>query len=344
MADAVTINGVSHQIAVTGDENWGTYMNATINACSQALQRSGGNFTLTADIDFGTSYGLKVEYIISQSTNPASAGVIRFANDEGLKWRNAANDGDVLFNVDANDEFDFNGSALSATELGYLAGTTSTIQSQFTAINTALGTTVLDGLTPSRAIISDGAGDFNVSAATSTEVGYLSGVTSAIQTQFTNANSADTAINSSLSFIGAHFTRDSDLHFPSGSANVVDFATEIYDTGSDVTTGGTWRYTVPSDGYYRVSTFITLDNGTDFSDGEFMSVDLYKGGTVFKSLYMVQCQATGAMVARGGGATTVQLNTSDEIDIRLYQDSGSAVNVVSGNSATWIAIERISDR
>ena len=38
-------------------------------------------------------------------------------------------------------------------------------------------------LTASRALVSDGNGDVSVSAVTSTEIGYLDGVTSAIQTQ-----------------------------------------------------------------------------------------------------------------------------------------------------------------
>ena len=38
-------------------------------------------------------------------------------------------------------------------------------------------------LTASRALVSDGNGDVSVSAVTSTEIGYLDGVSSAIQTQ-----------------------------------------------------------------------------------------------------------------------------------------------------------------
>ena len=41
-------------------------------------------------------------------------------------------------------------------------------------------------LTASRALVSDGNGDVSVSAVTSTEIGYLDGVTSAIQTQLDN--------------------------------------------------------------------------------------------------------------------------------------------------------------
>lgn len=51
------------------------------------------------------------------------------------------------------------------------------------------GTIQIPGLTASRAIVTDGSSDLAVSATTSTEIGYVSGVTSAIQTQL-NAKQA----------------------------------------------------------------------------------------------------------------------------------------------------------
>ena len=49
-------------------------------------------------------------------------------------------------------------------------------------------------LTASRALVSDGSGDVSVSAVTSTEVGYLDGVTSAIQTQLDTKTTAGFAV------------------------------------------------------------------------------------------------------------------------------------------------------
>jgi len=49
-------------------------------------------------------------------------------------------------------------------------------------------------LTASRALVSDGSGDVSVSAVTSTEVGYLDGVTSAIQTQIDTKTTAGFAV------------------------------------------------------------------------------------------------------------------------------------------------------
>ena len=51
------------------------------------------------------------------------------------------------------------------------------------ASSAAIAFSKMADLTESRALVSDGSGDVSVSAVTSTEVGYLDGVTSAIQTQ-----------------------------------------------------------------------------------------------------------------------------------------------------------------
>ena len=78
-------------------------------------------------------------------------------------------------------------SAVTSTELGYLSGVTSAIQTQLgtkapTASPTFSGT-ITTPLTASRAVVTGASSELAASAATATEVGYLSGVTSAIQTQ-----------------------------------------------------------------------------------------------------------------------------------------------------------------
>ncbi|MDB4453561.1 hypothetical protein N9123_01400 [Pseudomonadales bacterium] len=58
----------------------------------------------------------------------------------------------------------------------------------------AIAFSKMENLTASRALVSDGSGDVSVSAVTSTEVGYLDGVTSAIQTQINTKTTAGFAV------------------------------------------------------------------------------------------------------------------------------------------------------
>lgn len=81
-------------------------------------------------------------------------------------------------------------SSVTSTELGYVSGVTSAIQTQINSkqatITGAASTIVSSDLSVSKALQSDASGKVSASSVTSTELGYVSGVTSAIQTQLGN--------------------------------------------------------------------------------------------------------------------------------------------------------------
>jgi len=78
-------------------------------------------------------------------------------------------------------------SAVTSTEVGYLDDVSSNIQTQLDAKQatiTGSATTIdTESLTASKAVISNSSQKIAVSATTDTELGYVSGVTSALQTQ-----------------------------------------------------------------------------------------------------------------------------------------------------------------
>ena len=86
-------------------------------------------------------------------------------------------------------------SDVTSTELGYLDGVSSNIQTQLDAKQatiTGSATTIdTESLTADRAVISNGSQKIAVSDVTSTELGYLDGVTSAIQTQLDAKQASD---------------------------------------------------------------------------------------------------------------------------------------------------------
>lgn len=96
-------------------------------------------------------------------------------------------------------------SAVTSTELGYLAGVTSNIQSQLNSkqgtVSGGASSIISSDLTANRALVSNANGKVGVSNVTATEVGYLSGVTSNIQTQ----------INNKLSLTGGNLTGSIDV-------------------------------------------------------------------------------------------------------------------------------------
>lgn len=78
-------------------------------------------------------------------------------------------------------------SAVTPTELGYVSGVTSAIQTQINAkapsASPTFSGTITTPLTASRAMVTGASSELAVSATTATELGYVSGVTSAVQTQ-----------------------------------------------------------------------------------------------------------------------------------------------------------------
>jgi hypothetical protein len=157
MSISLTLNGSSYIIPTPGELGWGSNLDAFFVAIpAGCLQKTGGSFTLTAETNFGTGFGLKTAYLKSQSLNIASTGILRLANGDSISWRDNLNTLDIPLSVNSSNQLTFNGNPVGGT---------------------------LPALTINRAVISNGSGALAVSPTTSTEIGYVSGVTGAIQTQ-----------------------------------------------------------------------------------------------------------------------------------------------------------------
>lgn len=79
------------------------------------LQKAGGNFTLTADVNFGANYGLISSYFKSRSSNIADSGAIRLSRTDVINFRNQANSGNLPLGVDASNNLTWNGVAIATS-------------------------------------------------------------------------------------------------------------------------------------------------------------------------------------------------------------------------------------
>lgn len=234
----VTWAGSSYNIPnQRGDTPWSGLSDFAIAVAAKGLNTGGGNFTLLADVNTGATFGFVSAYFKSRTANIATAGVLRLAKTDVIDWRNNANGANLPLGINVSDQLTFNSVILAtaaatltasralvsdgsgnitvatttATEIGYVNGVTSAIQTQ---INTkATGTinsgganrmayysaataiTALPALAINKAIVSDASGLLDVSTTSATELGYVTGVTSAIQTQI---NSVSTVANAAL--------------------------------------------------------------------------------------------------------------------------------------------------
>lgn len=165
-------------------------------------------------------------------------------------------------------------SVVTSQELGWLSGVTSSLHSQLSSkqatITGAASSVTSNNLTASRSLISDASGKIASSSVTSTEHAYLSGVTSAIQTQL-NGKAASSHTHT--------------------ASQITDFLNKVYPVGaiylSTVSTspatlfGGTWsqiqnRFLVASGSSYGAGT-------TGGSDAHTHTSAPHKHGAGFES-------------------------------------------------------------
>lgn len=256
MSSNITFNGVTYSIPDDGDFNWGPDLTAYFIAiASGALQKTGGTFTLGAETDFGASFGLKSLYFKSRHANPAAAGQIRLGNTESISWRNNANGADLALSSNASDALIFNSKNVLFSALGLIVNAdvnaaaaiaysklnlaTSIVNADINAaaaiayskLNLAtsivnadiaaganIAMTKLVALAASRAVMTDGSGNFTGATTTSTELNYVNGVTSAIQTQLDAKQARST------------LTTKGDLYVATASATVARQAVGADDT------------------------------------------------------------------------------------------------------------------
>jgi hypothetical protein len=169
------------------------YVDTQVATANELSELTDVNITSPADAsllfyDTGTSKW--IDNVVSGDITIADTGV-------------AAISSEVIVNADINasaaiDATKIHDGSISNTEFGYLNGVTSAIQTQIDGkedtITGAATTITSSDLTASRALIANGSGKVAVSTVTDTELGYLSGVTSPIQTQIDSAASAGFAV------------------------------------------------------------------------------------------------------------------------------------------------------
>lgn len=200
MAVSITFNGLIYSIPQVGDESWGESLTSYFVAISQgALQKSGGSFTLTAEVNFGASFGLLSQYYKTRTSNVASAGQFRLARTDVISWRNQANSANLDLGVDSSNNLTFNGGALptggitaltgdvTATGPGSVAATVDFVGG-VSAANVALGATAANNATSantvSRIVIRDGSGNFAADTITASLTGVASGNTTITPNQY----------------------------------------------------------------------------------------------------------------------------------------------------------------
>lgn len=119
MSTTVVLNGISYQVPATGEIGYGNSLSSYLIAIGSGgvLTLAGGDFPLTANINFGPNFGVQSPFFESGQALPATDGVLRLTNTESIMWRNGANSGNLQLSV-VGDKLYFAGNPVSgATDL-----------------------------------------------------------------------------------------------------------------------------------------------------------------------------------------------------------------------------------
>lgn len=113
MSTPVTYVGNQYNIPAYQDTGYaqgtGNLSSYLIALATGSLTLAGGTFTLTADANFGASYGLVAAYFTSRTASAATAGAVRLANADNISWRNASNGGNLNLTVNSSNQLMFGG-------------------------------------------------------------------------------------------------------------------------------------------------------------------------------------------------------------------------------------------
>lgn len=118
MSTIVSWTGSSFTVPETGEEYWGGVTKVDgllVSLATNGFQKTGGNFTLSADVDFGGTAGLKAGYYKSRSATISTAGVIRLARSETVSWRNQADGADLPLGPDSSNNLTYNGAIIASS-------------------------------------------------------------------------------------------------------------------------------------------------------------------------------------------------------------------------------------
>ena len=191
----------------------------------------------------------------------------------------------VMFNGDAyiSSSLYLGGTAVTSTaaEINYVDGVTSNVQAQLDSkqatITGAATTIATSDLTVSRALTSNGSGKVEVSAVTSTELGYLDGVTSAVQTQLDSKLSSSSTTFSNGIITTSLLTSNITL-----GGNVI-----IPDAGTIGSTSDTDAMTIAANGNTTFSQDITVSGDVVISSDARLKSNIVSLGSTLSKLLQI---------------------------------------------------------
>jgi hypothetical protein len=127
------------------------------------------------------------------------------------------------------------------------------------------------------------------------------------------------------------------------TATIINYDTVVFDDDTAVTTGASWKFTVPAshDGYFFVAASALLESNAGWAAGEKFELQLFKNNSISCVLAYCVAQVAGTYQFYVTGGTLIALAATDYIDIRGFQNSGGNINVDADGTYSHVSIARL---
>lgn len=125
------------------------------------------------------------------------------------------------------------------------------------------------------------------------------------------------------------------------SSTTVDFEDKVYTLpgcAGAVTTGGSWVFTAPIAGVYRVAASVYFTGGGGWAAGEYATLRVFKNGSAYGNLLEVVQQAAHTSAVGTTGSTDVSCAAGDTIAIQILQNSGAALALEADGNYNFVTI------
>lgn len=139
--------------------------------------------------------------------------------------------------------------------------------------------------------------------------------------------------------VNAKYRASAGQSIPNGAVTLVNWDTKDFDSHGAVTTGvGTWRFTAPISGKYRISGYVSLA-AVAVTQSNRLSINLYKNGSLNITMGFRRFDGSYTANAETNFTGLINLVAGEYIDIRL--DSGMPTTTMSTTTdVNWVGIER----
>lgn len=138
----------------------------------------------------------------------------------------------------------------------------------------------------------------------------------------------------------AKYSTNAGQSISNNTATIVNFEDKIKDGLNEVTTGSSWKYKAKYEGVYIITVGVMFST-TTWTDGEVGSLQLFKNGSIEYFFVRNEIEASEDKFLCLSGTTLIFLDVDDEINVKVYQNTGFFLALYASTVYNQISIMRI---